>query len=178
MRSFSREWLHRGSVTADLRVWHTDVGCVEVVVHFAAHRAAGVAGEAHGVRDGGLRRPLVEVALHALVVLSLHLHTLLDASLGLAERPVLQLAHQLGVEDRLLGGDGVQVAHAVHVALGGGHVQRGVVVVVQAPHVGTEAHQEGEAVVVAIGSGQVERCVAPYVTLVWVAPTRQDKENR
>lgn len=53
-------------------------------------------------------------------------------------------------------------------SLGGGHVQRRVVVVVQTPHVGTESHQEGQAVVVAVGSCQVKRRVAPDVTLVGV----------
>lgn len=96
-----------------------------------------------------------------------------DPTLRGAERPVLQLADQLRVERDLLGGDGVQVADAVHVALGGGHVQRRVVVVVQTPHVGTESHQEGQAVVVAVGSRQVERRVAPDVTLVRVTSGRR-----
>lgn len=72
------------------------------------------------------------------MVLPLHLDAVLDAALSIAECPVLQLTHQLGVEGRLLGGDGVQVAHAVHVVLGGGHVQWRVVVVIQAPDVGTK----------------------------------------
>lgn len=50
----------------------------------------------------------------------------------------------------------------------GGHVQRRVVVVVQAPYVGTKRHQEEKAVEMTIGGCQVERCVAPYVTLVRV----------
>lgn len=140
-----------------------------------AHGAAGVAGEAHDVRRGRLGRVLVELALHAFVVLLLHLHALFDAPLGVAERPVLQLVDQFGVERRLLGGDGVQVADAVHVILGSGHVQRGVVVVVQAPDVGTERHQEEETVVVTVGSCQVERRVAPYVTLVRVSSVDDER---
>lgn len=87
----------------------------------------------------------------------------------------LLLIPHLGVEDRLLGGDGVQVSDTVHVALGGGHVQGRVVVVVQAPHVGTEGHQEGQAGVVAVGGRQVERCVPPYVTLIRVASAEQEE---
>lgn len=102
------------------------------------------------------------------MVLPLQLRTVFHPALGGAESPVLQLADQLRIECDLLGGDGVQVSNAVHVALGSGHVKWGVVVVVQTPHVGTEGHQERQAVVVAIGSCQVERCVTPDVTLVWV----------
>lgn len=107
------------------------------------------------------------------MVLLLEFLAIFDPALCGAERPVLQFADQLRVEGDLLGGDGVQVANAVHVALGGGHVQRCVVVVVQTPHVGTESHQEGQAVVVAIGSRQVERRVAPDVTLVRVTSGRR-----
>ena len=157
-----------------LGVWHTNCGSVE---EYPAGAAAGVAGEAHGVRHRGLRRLLLELPLHAPVVLPLHLNTVLDPSLGIVERPVLQLAHQFGVEGRLLGSDGIQVAHTVHVGLGGGHVQGRVVVVVQAPNVGTKRHQEGQAVLVAIGSGQVEWCISPYVTLIRV-PSGKNKKAK
>lgn len=157
-----------------LGVWHADGGG-PLEGQLAAEGAAGVAGEAHGVRDGGLRGLALVPALHAPVVLALHLHAVLDAALGRPEGPVLQLAHQLGVERRLLGGDGVQVAHAVHVALGGRHVQRGVEVIVQAPDVGTERHQEGQAVEVPVGGRQVERRVPPDVALVRIPPGRGGK---
>lgn len=108
-------------------------------------------------------------SLHAFVVFFLHLHTLFDSPLSIAKCPVLHLANQLRVEARLLGGDSVQVADAIHVILCGGHVQRRVVVVVQAPYVGTERHQEEKAVEVTIGSCQVEWRVPPYITLVRVS---------
>lgn len=50
----------------------------------------------------------------------------------------------------------------------GGHVQRRVVVVVQAPYVGTEGHQKEKAVEMTVGGSQVEWRVTPYVTLVRV----------
>lgn len=106
----------------------------------------------------------------------LHLHALLDPALGLPERLLLQLVHQLAVELRLLDGHHIQVAHAVHVVLGGGHVQRRVVVVVQAPDVGAVRHQEEEAVAVSVGGCQVERRVPPYVTLVGVASVWQRRQ--
>lgn len=106
-------------------------------------------------------------------MLLLEFCALFDPALCSSKRPVLQFANQFWVERYLLGSYGVQIADTFHVSLGGGHVQRRVVVVVQAPHVGTESHQEGQAVVVAIGSCQVERRVAPNVTLVWVSAGRQ-----
>lgn len=111
------------------------------------------------------------------MVLLLHLHALLDSPLSIAKCPVLQLADQLGIETRLLDGDGIQVADAVHVILRGSHVQRGVVVIVQAPYVGTERYQEEKAVQVTISSCQVEWCVPPYVTLVWVSPVSHKKDD-
>ncbi|KAF3846290.1 hypothetical protein F7725_003368, partial [Dissostichus mawsoni] len=88
---------------------------------------------------------------------------------SIAKRPVPHLADQLRVEACLLGGDVIQVADAIHVTLCGCHVQWRVVVVVQAPNVGTKRHQEEKAVEVTIGGCQVERRVPPYVTLVQVA---------
>lgn len=119
---------------AHLGVWHAG-GSVEVV-QLATKSAAAVAGEAHGIRDGGLRGLLLELALHAAMVFALEFHAVLDAVFGIAEGPVLQLDHKLWVEGRLLGSNGVQVPHTVHVVLGGSHVQGCVVVVVQTPSVG------------------------------------------
>lgn len=64
------------------------------------------------------------------MMLSLELGALCDATLCCAECPVLEFADQLWVEGDLLGSDRVQVANTVHVALGGGHVQGSVVVIV------------------------------------------------
>lgn len=113
---------------AHLRVWHTGGG-VEGV-QLVTEGAAGVARKAHGIGKRTLHGFLLELTLHATMVLALHLDAVLDAPLGIPEGPVFQLGHQLGIESRLLGGDGVQVTHTVHVALGGGHVQGRVVVVV------------------------------------------------
>lgn len=113
--------------------------------------------------------------LHAFVVLLLHLHALFDPPLSIAKRPVLHLGDQLRVEACLLGSDGIQVADTIHVILCGGHVQRRVVVVVQAPYVGTKRHQEEKAVDVTIGSCQVERRVPPYVTLIRVSSVGHKK---
>lgn len=111
------------------------------------------------------------------MVLPLELLAVLDATLRGVKCPVFELADQLCVEGDLLGGDGVQVADAVHVALGGGHVQGGVVVVVQTPHVGTEGHQEGQTVEVSVGGGQMERRVAPDVTAVWISSGDETPEG-
>lgn len=141
-----------------------------------AKRAAGVTGKAHDIRGGRLGSLLVKLPLHAFVVLLLHLHAFFDPPLSLSKRPVLQLADQLGIEARLLGCNCIQVADTIHVILHSSHVQGGVVVIVQAPDVGTERHQEEKAVVVTVGSCQVERCVPPYVTLIGV-PSVGDRED-
>lgn len=106
-------------------------------------------------------------------MLLLHLHALLDSPLCFAERAVLKLADQFGIQTRLLGGNGIQVAHAIHVVLHGCHVQRCVIVIVQAPYVGPKRHKEEKAVEVTVGCSKVKRCVAPYVTLVWVSSVRR-----
>lgn len=110
-------------------------------------------------------------------MLLLKLRALFDPPLCRTECPLLEFADQLWVEGDLLGSDGVQVANAVHVSLGGSHVQWRVVVVVQTPHIGTESHQEGEAVVVAIGSCQVKWRVAPDVGFVRVTSGRQRRRR-
>lgn len=137
-----------------------------------AHRAAGITGEAGGVRGRSLARLLLKLPLHVLAVLVLQPHALFNPPLGVPEGFFLQLLHQLGIERRLLGADIVQVADAVHVALRGCHVQRRVVVVVQTPDVGTDRYEEGKAATVTVGRCQVERCVAPYVALVRVSSER------
>lgn len=109
------------------------------------------------------------------MVLLLHLHAFFDSQFSITKRPILQLADQLGIKACLLGSDGIQVAYTIHVILRGSHVQRCMVVIVQAPYVGTKRHQEEKAVEVTIGSCQVERRVPPYVTLVWVSPEGHKK---
>lgn len=111
----------------------------------------------------------MKLSLHAFVVFLLHLHALFDPPLRFAKCPVLQFADQLGIETCLLCSNGIQVADTIHVILCGSHVQRRVVVVVQAPYVGTKRHKKEKAVEVTIGSCQVEWCVSPYVTLVRVS---------
>lgn len=69
---------------------------------------------------------------------ALELLAVLYAFLSITEGTFLQFAHQFGVDGDLLGGDGVQVSHAVHMTSAGRHVQRRVVVVVQTPHVRTK----------------------------------------
>lgn len=99
-------------------------------MQLAAKRAAGVAGEAHGIRKRSICGFFLELALHAAVVLALHLDTVFDATFCISEGSVFQLAHQLWVESCLLSSNGIQVAYTVHVVLGGSHVQRCVVVIV------------------------------------------------
>lgn len=166
---------HTKSKRNHLRVWHVGGDSVELAAQCAA---AGVARKANSIKVVQSRRLLHELPLHTFTVLLLELRALFDPALCGTERPVLEFADQLWVEGDLLGSDGVQVANAVHVSLGGGHVQRRVVVIVQTPHVGTESHQEGQAVVVAIGSCQVKRRVPPYVTLVRVSSVGHKKDVR
>lgn len=141
---FSFQTADRARFKPDLRVWHADGGGVQVGMS-AAHRAAGITGEAHGVGSRSLARLPLKPALHVLAVLLLHPHALLDPPLGLAEGFFLQLPNQLGVELRLLPADIVQIADAVHVSLRGCHVQWRVVVVVQTPDVSPDGHEEGQA---------------------------------
>ena len=117
----------------------------------------------------------MKFSLHTFVVLLLHPHTLFDPLLSIAECPVLQLADQLWIESCLLGSDRIQVADTIHVVFCGSHIQRCVVVVVQAPYVGTIRHQEEKAVEVTVGSRQVEWRVSPYVTLVGVSSVGHKK---
>lgn len=107
-----------------------------------------------------------------LSVLLLHLHALFDSPFSFTESAVLKLANQFGIKTCLLSSNGIQVAYAIHVILHGCHVQRCVIVIVQAPYVGPKRHQEEKAVEVTIGCSEVKWCVAPYVTLVWVSSVR------
>lgn len=110
------------------------------------------------------------------MVLLLQLHAVLNPPLCISKGLVLQFAHQLGVEAALLGSNRVQVPHTLHVPLHGCHVQWGVVVIVQAPDVGSKGDEEGEAVQVAVSCCQVEGGVPPDVTFVWIAPRQQEKQ--
>lgn len=100
---------------------------------------------------------------------ALELLAVLYASLGVTEGSVFQFAHQFWVDGDLLGGDGVQVSHAVHMTSTGGHVQRRVVVVVQAPHVCTERHQKRQAVLMTVRCRQMKGRVSPNITFVWIS---------
>lgn len=105
----------------------------------------------------------------------LELLTVFDATLCSPKCSVLQLTDQFWVEGDLPGGGRVQISNTIHVALGGCHVQRCVIVIVQTPKVGTESYQEGERTEVAVGSCQVEWRVPPDITFVWITSKKQER---
>lgn len=116
--------------------------------------------------------------LHAFVMLALKLFTVLNAFLCITEGTVLQFAHQFGVDGDLFGSDRVQISHTVHVAPRGCHVQWRVVVIVQAPHIGTKRHQKGQTVEMAISCCQVKRSVSPNITFIWISSMDQQNNSR
>lgn len=114
------------------------------------------------------------IPVHFVLVFLLALLTFLDLSLDVPLGLCLLLGDLLGVQQVLLGGSFVQDLDALLAVPAGSCLQGSAQVVVQSKDVGPKVDEERDAVDVAIAGGVVQGCVPPDVTLVWIAPGREN----